>query len=479
MYQGFVGTTLGLSGMSPAAAKAGAADVMAVETAIAKISKDKVARRDPVGTYNRLDRQGVIAATKHFDWAGYWKGQGVPAIDAITVTSPEFLAGLDGLITTIKPAQWRAYLTFHLYVGAAPLLDKKFDDAAFAFTSVLTGQPAQPPRWKRWVRATDGALGDLLGAQFVKARFAGSAKDGALGPGDLGGDEGQPRRAAVDGREDQGRRVREAREDDLPDRLSERVEDLRVRDRRPRLREERAGRGRDRARAPARQDRQARRQGRLADDRVDGQRLLRSEPERHGVPGRHPAAAVLQPGRVGGREPRRHGHGRRPRADPRLRRSGRAVRRRRQSQDLVGERDRGQVQGQDPVRRRPVQRLRGGARREAQRRQHPGREHRRHRWRQAGVPRVPRAARRPGADRGRGLHRGPDVLPRLRPGVVRQGPPRSRQAARDRRRALAAGVARQRRALRDPGVRGGVPLQGGREAAARDDLPGLVTATVW
>ena len=66
---------------------------------------------------------------------------------------------------------------------------------------------------------------------------------------------------------------------------------------------------------------------------ADGQRVLRPVAQRHGVPGGHPAAAVLLGRRVDRGEPRRHGRRRRPRADPRLRRSGRAVRRRRQLKD--------------------------------------------------------------------------------------------------------------------------------------------------
>ena len=74
---------------------------------------------------------------------------------------------------------------------------------------------------------------------------------------------------------------------------------------------------------PAGQDRQAGRQDRVADDAADGQRLLQPAREQHQLPGRHPAAAVLQQG--GGRrgELRRGRRGRRPRADARLRRPGR------------------------------------------------------------------------------------------------------------------------------------------------------------
>ena len=68
---------------------------------------------------------------------------------------------------------------------------------------------------------------------------------------------------------------------------------------------------------------------------ADRQRLLQPRHQRDLLPGRDPAAAVLQPRRRRGRELRRHRRGDRPRDRPRLRRPGRAVRRRRQPQRLV------------------------------------------------------------------------------------------------------------------------------------------------
>ena len=76
---------------------------MGLETEIAKISKDKVARRDPKGTYNKIDRAGVVKAMPHFDWTGFWKTLGLADVKDVTVSSPEFLAGVDELIAKTPP----------------------------------------------------------------------------------------------------------------------------------------------------------------------------------------------------------------------------------------------------------------------------------------------------------------------------------------------------------------------------------------
>jgi putative endopeptidase len=95
------------------------------------------------------------------------------------VTSPEFFAGLDKLMTTTKPEVWRAYLTFHVISSDAGQLTKALEDRKFAFRAAITGQEKQEERWKRCAAATDGALGDLLGQVFVRDRFPGASKTAA------------------------------------------------------------------------------------------------------------------------------------------------------------------------------------------------------------------------------------------------------------------------------------------------------------
>ena len=85
----------------------------------------------------------------------------------------------------------------------------------------------------------------------------------------------------------------------------------------------------ERVRVPAapEQDRQAGRQERMEHDAADGQRVLQPAREQHQLPCRHPAAALLRRlGRCRGQFRRRRRRDR-PRADPRLRRPGPAVRR--------------------------------------------------------------------------------------------------------------------------------------------------------
>jgi putative endopeptidase len=176
-YQNYVESVLAVIGHK--AARQEAADVVALETEIARISRDKVARRDPRASYHKIDRAGVAQATPRFDWDTYWITVGLKHVKDVTVTSLELLAGLDKLLAATRPEVWRAYLAFHVTDEAAPLLTKQLEDAQFAFLSALTGQPEQSPRWKRCVAQTVDALGDLVGQAFVRDRFGGASKAAA------------------------------------------------------------------------------------------------------------------------------------------------------------------------------------------------------------------------------------------------------------------------------------------------------------
>ncbi len=178
-YQGYVEQMLTLLGRKPDVAKKEAADILALETEIAKVSKDKVARRDPIGMYNKIDKAGVAKAMPSFDWTAYWKSQGLDKIDGVDVSSPAFLEGVDKLVKSTKPETWRAYLTFHLGSNTAALLPKRFEEAQFKFIGGLTGQAEMETRWKRCVDQTSNALDDLVGQVFVKERFAGDSKSAA------------------------------------------------------------------------------------------------------------------------------------------------------------------------------------------------------------------------------------------------------------------------------------------------------------
>jgi endothelin-converting enzyme/putative endopeptidase len=161
-------------------AAAHAAKVVAFETELAKIQRDRTELRDPVATYNRLDRAGVIKLAKKLDWKGYWKAIGYPKTELVNVSVPSFVEKLPEVLAAADMEVLKAYMRFHLINGNASDLSSEIDQAAFAFSAMLTGQQQQEPEWKRCLGKTQGAFGDVIGQQFVERAFAGDSRDIAI-----------------------------------------------------------------------------------------------------------------------------------------------------------------------------------------------------------------------------------------------------------------------------------------------------------
>ena len=180
-YQLHVERMLALLGDPPAAAKRGAADILRLETELAKASLTQVEKRDPYQLFHKMSLADVIKMAPSFDWNAYFSALGVPPSASINVTEPKFFAGLDKLLTHDKLDVWKTYLRWHTIHGAAPYLSARFINANFDFYGkILHGVPQLKPRWKRCVGYTDDQLGEALGQVFVARTFTPETKQRAL-----------------------------------------------------------------------------------------------------------------------------------------------------------------------------------------------------------------------------------------------------------------------------------------------------------
>jgi len=177
LYESHVVEMLKLAGTGEGDAQKQAKTVMAIETALARASMDKVDRRDPNKVYHRIERAGLKKAAPHFLWDTYFTEVGAPAVQAINVVVPEFFTAMDKLIA--QPARLndvKTYLRWKTVEAAAPTLGKAFVEENFRLTKALTGAKAILPRWKRCVEMTDEALGEALGRSFVTTTLGDEGK---------------------------------------------------------------------------------------------------------------------------------------------------------------------------------------------------------------------------------------------------------------------------------------------------------------
>ncbi len=176
-YVAFVAKMFEMYGQKTDASQAIAGRVLAFETELAKNSRPRAELRDPDKIYNKLDRDGLQKLTPKLDWEGYFKATGHPEVTQINVAVPEFFQGLEKLAGATDAPTLQAYLQWNVLRNAAPALPKAFDEENFNFYGkTLRGQKEQQARWKRCVAQADGALGEILGQEFIKKQFPGDSK---------------------------------------------------------------------------------------------------------------------------------------------------------------------------------------------------------------------------------------------------------------------------------------------------------------
>lgn len=168
---------LKLVGESPETAANDAKTIMEVQMRFAKASKSPVELRNPEARYNKRTVAQLAEMTPNFSWTEYMTARGVPSVTEINIGQPGFFEEFNKMMTDVSIDQWKVYLRWMLVDSAAPRLSKAFVDENFNFYSrYLTGTKEQQPRWKRCVSATDGAVGESLGKEYVKRAFTPAAQ---------------------------------------------------------------------------------------------------------------------------------------------------------------------------------------------------------------------------------------------------------------------------------------------------------------
>ena len=160
--------TFNIMGYSNAKAKTAAADLMRLETAIAKTSRKREDTRDPWMNYNKLTFKQLTESTPNIDWKIFMSGVGLNNVDSVIIGQPDFLKSLNGYLKSYPLGDWKDYLKYHLLRNLSGYMDDKTYMEFFNFYSAtLRGLKEPKPRWKRVVQQSDGSLGELIGQVYV------------------------------------------------------------------------------------------------------------------------------------------------------------------------------------------------------------------------------------------------------------------------------------------------------------------------
>ncbi len=166
-----------LLGDSPEAAAAEAKTVLRIETALAKASLDRVARRDPKNSDHKMSTSELAKLAPEVDFNRYFVEIQAPKFVSLNIGNPEFFKALNTTLKSEPLADWKTYLRWHVLNSAAPMLSDAFVNEDFEFDGkYLSGTKELQPRWKRCVTSTDRGLGEALGQLYVEKTFGAEGK---------------------------------------------------------------------------------------------------------------------------------------------------------------------------------------------------------------------------------------------------------------------------------------------------------------
>lgn len=174
-YVAYIEQMLTLGEVKGAAAKA--RNILAFETALAKVHWPIEKLRDPNATYNPYTKAQLLKYAPGFDWQAFFDAVEVPAREQFVLGPTTAVRDSARLVQRTSLETLKAYLTFHYFDTHAPYLPKRFDEAHFAFNGkVLSGQPEQRDRWKRGVALVNQGVGELAGRAYVERHFPPESK---------------------------------------------------------------------------------------------------------------------------------------------------------------------------------------------------------------------------------------------------------------------------------------------------------------
>jgi predicted metalloendopeptidase len=153
-----------------------ARQILALETALARVQWSRVENRDPVKTYNETAIMDLPTVLPDFHWLGYIGALGAHT-STVNLSQPTYLSGLSGVLAAHPLSAWRLYLRWQVVRAYSPYLSKPFADEHFAFYgTILEGIPKQKERWKRGIELVDRQVGEALGRRYAETFFPPQSK---------------------------------------------------------------------------------------------------------------------------------------------------------------------------------------------------------------------------------------------------------------------------------------------------------------
>ena len=176
-YVDFVNKIFTLSGYEATRAEEATANVLKIETALAKVAMTRDEQRDIAGQYNPRTLSQLKKDYSNIDWDLLIKALGLESVENVILGQPRSFAEVNKLLGELTEQEIKDYLACCYIRSASSYLSDDYVDAKFElFGKVMSGKKEQEPRWKRALSVPNGLLGMAVGELYVQKYFAGESK---------------------------------------------------------------------------------------------------------------------------------------------------------------------------------------------------------------------------------------------------------------------------------------------------------------
>ena len=111
-----------------------------------------------------------------FQWAPFFAGANIAPQKRLNLNENTAIRDLAAIYARTPLSTLKEWEAFHTADQASPYLNKVMVDSRFDYVKTISGVTEQRPRWKRSVTLVDGALGELVGQDYVARYFPPSSK---------------------------------------------------------------------------------------------------------------------------------------------------------------------------------------------------------------------------------------------------------------------------------------------------------------
>lgn len=176
-YQHYLGTLFQLTGDKDAEKNAGI--VYQIEKQLADSHKTRVERRAVKANFNKLSLIDIDEKQTNIAWVNLLQNLDLKA-DSVDIKQPLYYNKLNKMLESVSISDWKTYLKANTLRNYANYLSQTFQNAAFEYSKVLTGQSVQKPRAQLMAQNVDRQLGYALAQLYVDKYFKEDAKKRAL-----------------------------------------------------------------------------------------------------------------------------------------------------------------------------------------------------------------------------------------------------------------------------------------------------------